>query len=99
MIPTFVPFFTELKMPQLYETDVFPISVYGSTLTEVFRVEIGEDEEKKANIIVAWENFVESIRAVKSLSGVSINMETKTFLGIIGWDSEEVFEYTSGSLG
>jgi hypothetical protein len=77
--------------PQLYDTDIEPKSVYGSALTEVFRIKIGEDEEKKANVKEAWENFV-SIGAVKTLSGVSVNVPERTFVGMIGYESEEVRE-------
>ena len=78
--------------PQLYDTDIEPKSVYGSALTEVFRIKIGEDEEKKANVKEAWENFVKSIGVVKTLSGVSVNVPEKTFVGMIGYESEEVRE-------
>lgn len=92
--PLFLPLVTEVAGPQLYDTDVYPKSVYRSALTEVFRVNIGEDEEKKANIEEAWGNFVKSIGTVNSLSGVSVNVEEKTFLGMIGWGSEEVCKHT-----
>jgi hypothetical protein len=91
----FLPLVTEVTPPQLYDTDIYPEVVYGSALTEVFRVKIGEDEEKKVNIEEAWGNFVESIRAIKSLSGISVNVEERLFLGMIGWESGDVCENTS----
>jgi hypothetical protein len=78
--------------PELYDTDVSPKEVYGSALTEVFRVKIGEDGEKEASAKKAWGDFVKGIGAATTLSGVSVNVEAKTFLGAIGWESEEVCE-------
>ncbi|KAH8659370.1 hypothetical protein BGZ60DRAFT_415123 [Tricladium varicosporioides] len=94
-----MPLVTAPAFPELYETDVLPLSVYGSTLTEVFKVKVGDDEEKLENAKEAWKNFVGAMKEVKSLNGVSANMEHRTFLGLIGWESEQSREKALRSDG
>lgn len=59
-------------------------------MTEVFRAVIGQDEEKEASVKKAWAEFVKSLGVKTSLGGVSINVEERMFLGMLGWETEEV---------
>lgn len=76
--------------PQVYETNVGPRSVFAAAVTELFKMRIGDDTEKEKSAKAAWGEFVKGIENIESLSGVSVNLDEKEFLGIIGWESEEV---------
>ncbi|RDL35317.1 Uncharacterized protein BP5553_07248 [Venustampulla echinocandica] len=85
---SFISLVTAATSPQLYDTDVEPRSVFGCALTEVFKVKIGDHKENKEKVKGAWGNFVKGVGEVKSLSGVSVNLNERTFVGAIGWESE-----------
>lgn len=88
-----MPLVTAPAFPELYETDVLPLVVYGSPLTEVFKLKIGDDKEKEERAKETWKNLISFIGNSKSLSGVSVNIEEKTFLGVIGWESQQVCDF------
>jgi len=93
-MPNLKPLATAPGVPQLYSTDVGPKEVFGAALTEVFRVKVAEDKEKEMRAQGAWGEFVKGLKGgeVVSSSGVSLNAEEKTFLGVLGWESGEVRE-------
>ncbi|KUJ15019.1 uncharacterized protein LY89DRAFT_784054 [Mollisia scopiformis] len=89
-----IPIVSAIVFPQLYETNVGPATVFGSPLTEVFKVKIGDNKEKEDVVKEAWQKFLNGIGEVESLNGVSQNVEERTFMGAIGWESEQEREAT-----
>lgn len=86
-------------VPQLYKTDFEPGRVFGSTLTEVWQVKVGEGDEKAVESNEAWEKFVGTVVKVggvnmdvnrKSIQGTSLNLDERVWVGVIGWESNEV---------
>lgn len=84
-------------VPQLYSTDFGPSEVFGSALTEVWQVKIGEGDEKVVEARGAWEKFVSAVAEAggvngngDSIQGTSLNLEEKRWLGVLGWESTEV---------
>ena len=84
-------------VPQLYNTDFEPTKVFGSTLTEVWQVKIGEGNEKVAESREAWKKFVNAVAEAngskgteESIQGPSVNLEEKRWVGVLGWESMEV---------
>jgi hypothetical protein len=84
-------------VPQLYNTDSEPTKVFGSTLTEVWQVKIGEGSEKVAESREAWKKFVTAVAEAsgsngteESIQGPSVNLEEKRWVGVLGWESMEV---------
>ncbi|RII05597.1 hypothetical protein CUC08_Gglean010092 [Alternaria sp. MG1] len=83
-------------VPQLYNTDFEPTKVFGSTLTEVWQVKIGEGNEKVAESREAWKKFVNAVAEAngskgteESIQGPSVNLEEKRWVGVLGWESME----------
>jgi hypothetical protein len=78
---------------QVFETDQGPGAVFSSRLTEAFRVNIG-DSKKAAEAQHVWKFFTgaleRKVQGIKSISGTSLNLEEKLFVGIIGWEGAEV---------
>lgn len=95
-------------VPQLYNTDFGPSEVFGSALTEVWQVKIGEGNGKVVEARGAWEKFVSAVAETggvngkgKSIQGTSLNLEEKRWVGALGWESSEVslkylFDFISG---
>ncbi|CAN9265030.1 unnamed protein product [Alternaria alternata] len=86
-------------VPQLYNTDSEPTKVFGSTLTEVWQVKIGEGSEKVAESREAWKKFVTAVAEAsgsngteESIQGPSVNLEEKRWVGVLGWESMEIGE-------
>lgn len=84
-------------VPQLYNTDLGPSEVFGSALTEVWQVKIGERDEKVVEARGAWEKFVSAVAEAggvngngDSIQGTSLNLEEKRWVGVVGWESSEV---------
>lgn len=84
-------------VPQLYETDFEPNKVFGSALTEVWQVKIGEGDGKVAESRGAWEKFVTAVAVAggvdgngRSIQGTSLNLEERRWVGVLGWESNEV---------
>ncbi|EXM13486.1 hypothetical protein V3481_018587 [Fusarium oxysporum f. sp. vasinfectum] len=84
-------------VPQLYNTDFEPIKVFGSALTEVWQVQIGEGDGKAVESREAWEKFVSAVAEAggvngngKSIQGTSLNLEERRWVGVLGWESSEV---------
>ncbi|KAJ5202567.1 hypothetical protein N7449_004646 [Penicillium cf. viridicatum] len=91
-------------VPQLYNTDLGPSEVFGSALTEVWQVKIGERDEKVVEARGAWEKFVSAIAEADgvngngdSIQGTSLNLEEKRWVGVVGWESSEMREKVLGS--
>ncbi|PQE20558.1 hypothetical protein CJF30_00001900 [Rutstroemia sp. NJR-2017a BBW] len=82
-------FATARTVPGIYESDVSPKEVFTSPVSEVFRIKIHGDQAKEATARAEWENFTKKLNGKKVLSGVSINLEERLFLGIVGWESLE----------
>jgi hypothetical protein len=87
------PYAAGPAVPQLYETNASPVYAFSSPLTEIFRVEIpGTEEMKRAK--QTWKLFETALKSnskdVQVLSGLSMNLEEKLFLGAIGWKASEV---------
>jgi hypothetical protein len=78
---------------QVFETDQGPSAVFSSQLTEAFRVNIG-DSKKAADAQHVWKFFTgaleSKVQGIKSISGTSLNLEDKLFVGIIGWEGADV---------
>ncbi|KUM65352.1 hypothetical protein ACN42_g1731 [Penicillium freii] len=55
--------------PQLYNTDLGPTEVFGSALTEVWQVKIGEGDGKVVEARGAWEKFVSAVAEVGGVNG------------------------------
>ncbi|PQE22430.1 hypothetical protein CJF31_00001323 [Rutstroemia sp. NJR-2017a BVV2] len=83
-------FATARTVPGIYETDVSPKEVFTSPVSEIFRIKIHGDQAKETTARAEWENFTKTLNGKKVLSGVSINLEERLFLGIVGWESFEV---------
>jgi hypothetical protein len=84
-------------VPQLYNTDFEPSKVFGSTLTEVWQVKIGEGDGKVVESRGAWEKFVSAVAEAggvngdgTSIQGTSVNLEERRWVGVLGWESSEV---------
>jgi hypothetical protein len=84
-------------VPQLYETDFEPNKVFGSALTEVWQVKIGEGDRKVAESREAWEKFVTAVEVAggvngigRSIQGTSLNLEERRWIGVLGWESNKV---------
>lgn len=92
-----LPYSTALPVPQLYDTDVQPVDVFGSAMTEAWQVKIGEGNEMAEKSKVAWEKFVRAVAEAggvsgddKSFHGTSLNLEERRWVGALGWESSEV---------
>ncbi len=83
------------SQPQLFETNHDPDAVFSSALMEVHRIKIPNDTAV-ADAEKAWEAFTSTVvkasdaTEIHLLSGTSVNLEEKTFVGMIGWKSNEV---------
>lgn len=84
-------------VPQLYETDFEPNKVFGSASTEVWQVKIGEGDGKVAESREAWDNFVTAVEVAvgvngigRSIQGTSLNLEERRWVGVLGWESDQV---------
>ncbi|KAJ5192201.1 hypothetical protein N7449_008343 [Penicillium cf. viridicatum] len=88
-------------VPQLYNTDLEPTGVFGSALTEVWQVKIGEGDGKVVEARGAWEKFVNAVTEAGgvngSIQGTSLNLEEKRWVGVLGWESSEIREKVLGS--
>ncbi|RYP38469.1 hypothetical protein DL767_002585 [Monosporascus sp. MG133] len=91
-------------VPQLYHTDFEPSKVFGSALTEVWQVKIGEGDGKVVESRGAWEKFVSAVAEAggvngngKSIQGTSLNLEERRWVGVLGWESSEIREKVLGS--
>ncbi|OGE47180.1 hypothetical protein PENARI_c057G01523 [Penicillium arizonense] len=91
-------------VPQLYNTDFEPSEVFGSALTEVWQVKIGEGDGKVVEARGAWEKFVSAVAEAggvngngNSIQGTSLNLEEKRWVGVLGWESSEIREKVLGS--
>ena len=88
------PHSVALPVPQLYSTDLGPTEVFGSALTEVWQVKIGEGDEKVVEARDAWEKFVNAVAEAGgvngNIQGTSLNLEEKRWVGVLGWESSEV---------
>jgi hypothetical protein len=92
-----LPYSHALPVPQLYNTDTQPGSVFGKTLTEVWQVQIKEEGNKAAESNVAWEKFVRAVTEAgsvtgdgRSFHGTSLNLEEARWVGALSWESSEV---------
>ncbi|KAH6856902.1 hypothetical protein B0I37DRAFT_412793 [Chaetomium sp. MPI-CAGE-AT-0009] len=90
-------------VPQLYHTDFEPSKVFGSALTEVWQVKIGEGDEKAVESREAWEKFVSAVAEAggvdgngKSIQGTSLNLEERRWVGVLGWESSQIREEVLG---
>jgi hypothetical protein len=96
-------------VPQLYNTDFEPGEVFGSALTEVWQVKIGEGDGKVVEARGArgaWEKFVSAVAEAggvngngKSIQGTSLNLEQKRWVGVLGWESREVSSLSIWCVG
>ncbi|KAH9206235.1 hypothetical protein DL95DRAFT_469797 [Leptodontidium sp. 2 PMI_412] len=80
---------------QLYETNLGPSEVFGSALTEVWQVRVGDGFEREEAARGAWKRFMSAIgeaSAVKRIQGASLNQQEKLWIGVLGWESNEVRE-------
>lgn len=59
-------------------------------MIEVFRINIGDDSGKETTARTAWEALANSLTRTDVLSGVSVNLPERLFLGMIGWSGIEV---------
>ncbi|KAM0165834.1 hypothetical protein ACHAQE_002168 [Botrytis cinerea] len=83
------PHFTAPPSPELYETDVSPKDIFASQIIEVFRINIGDDSGKETTARTAWEALAKSLTGTDVLSGISVNLPERLFLGMIGWSGIE----------
>lgn len=74
--------------PQIYDTDLSPSDVFGSALTEMWQVKIGEGSDEEAR--GAWKEFVDAAGGMKTIQGTSLNQPEKLWIGVLGWESKEV---------
>ncbi|KAF7861655.1 uncharacterized protein EAF02_010609 [Botrytis sinoallii] len=85
--PTFIakikPHITAPPRPEVYETDLSPKDIFASPIIEVFRINIHEDSEKGNAAKTAWEAFAKALKDTHILSGVSVNLPERLFLGLI----------------
>ncbi len=68
--------------------------MFSSSLTEVFRIKIGDGDTELDVLRNHWSKFVAAIESslpkLLSLSGTSLNLDEKLFLGVIGWKDKDV---------
>ncbi|TGO13625.1 hypothetical protein BTUL_0066g00140 [Botrytis tulipae] len=83
------PYLTAPTSPELYETDISPKDIFASPIIEVFRINVHEDSEKETAAETAWEAFAKALKGTHILSGVSLNLPERLFLGLIGWSGIE----------
>jgi hypothetical protein len=86
-----------LPVPQLYNTDIQPVNVFGNAFTEAWQVRIGEGDKIAGESKAAWEKFVRAVAEAggmigdgKSFHGTSLNLEERRWIGALGWESSEV---------
>ncbi|KAF7908831.1 hypothetical protein EAE99_011701 [Botrytis elliptica] len=89
LIAQLKPHTTAPAWPEVYETDVSPKDIFASPIIEVFRININEDSEKENAAKTAWEAFAKALKGTHILSGVSVNLPERFFLGLIGWSGIE----------
>ncbi|KAH6642414.1 hypothetical protein C7974DRAFT_372351 [Boeremia exigua] len=77
----------------------FKTKVFGSALTEVWQVKLGEGDAKLVESQEAWRKFVAAVAAAdaqkegtKSIHGPSLNLEERRWVGVLGWDDNETRE-------
>ncbi|RAL65702.1 hypothetical protein DID88_005370 [Monilinia fructigena] len=83
------PYIAALPSPEVYETDTSPRDIFASTITDILRINISDDFTKEAAAKSSWHGLVEVLGDVKVLSGISINLPERLFLGMIGWSGLE----------
>ncbi|KAM3086323.1 hypothetical protein ACMFMG_000459 [Clarireedia jacksonii] len=83
------PIATAKVIPEVYETDVLPKEVFSSPVSEIFRIKIYDDQTKETTARAEWEKFSNTLNEKNVLSGVSINLDERLFLGVVGWKSFE----------
>ncbi|KAF7882142.1 hypothetical protein EAF00_011658 [Botryotinia globosa] len=75
--------------PELYETDISLKDIFASPIIEVSRINVHEDYEKETAANKAWETFAKALKGTHILSGVSLKLPERLFLGLIGWSGIE----------
>ncbi|PVH71454.1 hypothetical protein DL98DRAFT_660625 [Cadophora sp. DSE1049] len=99
------PYATAPPNLQLYETDFGPSDVFGSSLTEVWQVKVGDGPDAEGKVEEArsaWEGFVGAVTGEvsgmgKGIQGTSLNQEERLWIGVLGWESSEAREKVLGS--
>jgi len=86
------PLATAPAIPEVYATEKRPAEVFSSSITEVYRIRYGD--ETKLNLArTTWAEFTAAVKElepeVPCLEGVSINLEEKIHLGMVGWNGLE----------
>ncbi|KAF7947483.1 hypothetical protein EAE96_008570 [Botrytis aclada] len=83
------PHLTAPASPELYETDLSPKDIFASPIIEIFRINIHEDSEREPAAKTAWKAFAKALKGTHILSGVSVNLPERLFLGLVGWSGIE----------
>ena len=87
------PFALSPPALQIYETNTSPLEAFSSPVTAVTRIRV-ENDQKLEDVRTSWGCLIDALRSkfgnVVSLSGPSLNLEEKMFLGVIGWKTLEV---------
>ncbi|CAD6448797.1 027a9b7e-ba0c-454a-9b59-b996a237db17 [Sclerotinia trifoliorum] len=74
---------------ELYETDISSRDILASRIIDVFRVNIRDDATKEIAAKTAWEEWMKASGDANFLSGVSVNLPERLFIGMIGWSRVE----------
>ncbi|KAH7409744.1 hypothetical protein BKA64DRAFT_640027 [Cadophora sp. MPI-SDFR-AT-0126] len=93
------PYSTAPPNPQLYETDFGTAEVFACKLTEVWQVKVGDGDaaaRKVEKARRAWEGFVGTVGG-RGIQGVSLNLEGRVWIGVLGWEGGEIREKVLGS--
>ncbi|KAF7860361.1 hypothetical protein EAF04_008488 [Stromatinia cepivora] len=88
-LPAIKPYISAPPGPELYETDTSPRDILASPIIDVFRINIRDDPTKETAAKTAWEELVRALGDANFLSGVSINLPERLFVGMIGWSGVE----------
>ncbi|KAF4633876.1 hypothetical protein G7Y89_g4245 [Cudoniella acicularis] len=76
---------------QIFKTDVGPLEVVSTPLTEIIRIQLKDDAKSAAVTKDAWTVLVKAMgSAVPVAGGTSLNLKNGVFMGTIGWKSLEV---------
>ncbi|KAJ8067708.1 hypothetical protein OCU04_003313 [Sclerotinia nivalis] len=84
-LPAIKPYLSGPPDPELYETDTSPRDILASPIIDVFRINIRDDPTKETAAKTAWEEWVKALGDANFLSGVSVNLPERLFIGMIGW--------------
>lgn len=76
---------------QIFGTNEGPLEAVSAPLIEILRVHLKDNAESAAATKDGWTAFVKAVgKSLPVISGMSLNLKNRVFMGMIGWESLEV---------